>query len=98
MYFQLIDYDEDFKAKVLGTKVKYQKGNKQYVSYVMSTERNCFWAGKTPQGPRECKVMWFEVVEYEPHIEALLNPEDKQIILDTLDNNTSIFESIKLEE
>ena len=91
MHFQLIDYDDDFKAKVLGTKVKYQKGSKTYISYVMSTERMCFWAGKTPQGPRECKVMWFEVVEYEPHIEALFTADDKASVQEAYLNNTNLI-------
>lgn len=92
MHFGFIDFSEEFCKAVVGTKVKYQTGpNRIYESYVMETFRNGFLAGASPTGPRHCKVLWHQAVEFEPHIQAMLSQDDVEAINETAANNNGII-------
>ena len=99
MFFGFIDFGEEFNKAVVGTKVKYRSGpHKVYESYVMETNRHGFLAGASPTGPRHCKVLWHQVIEFEPHIQAMLSPEDIQDINEVAANNDSIIPAMMGEQ
>ena len=99
MFFEFIDFDEEFNKAVVGTKVKYRSGpHKIYESYVMETNRHGFLAGASINGTRHCKVLWHQVVEFEPHIQAMLSQEDVEAINEVTANNDSIIPAMMGEQ
>ncbi len=91
MEFQLIHLDdEEFLKAVVGTKVKYinnrAKNEVRESIVVRADKRQCRVEGRY--------VLWFDVVEWEPHIAQMLGVETLQEIAGASDNNSGIIDDI----
>ena len=88
MEFQLIHLDdEEFLKAVVGTKVKFYYKNELRESVVHKADK------------RQARIdgrylLWFEVVEWEPHIAQMLGVDTLQAIAGASDNNGGIIDDV----